>query len=278
MGRLFASQRIFDWAIVQSEALAQLRSLEVEISAKVISFSAENRRADIYLDRGLLISRLPGWTGPLIDLDECHIKGPHNAENIMAALCVGHVLRLPLEEMVAAVKEYRPGPHRFETVAEINGVTFINDSKAMNVEATRRALLSLQGGKWSEANVWLIAGGRDKGLAYHDLGPLLARRVKHAFLLGEAQKKLQASWGLFTPCTPVQTLLEAVSKAAADAQAGDVVLLSPACSSFDMFQNYQHRGEMFRQAVELFRTTSPGVTATSNTTDRGDEKTLKFAP
>ncbi|MDB6036910.1 MAG: UDP-N-acetylmuramoylalanine--D-glutamate ligase [Verrucomicrobiales bacterium] len=278
MGRLFASQRIFDWAIVQSEALAQLRSLEVEISAKVISFSAENRRADIYLDRGLLISRLPGWTGPLIDLDECHIKGPHNAENIMAALCVGHVLRLPLEEMVAAVKEYRPGPHRFETVAEINGVTFINDSKAMNVEATRRALLSLQSGKWSEANVWLIAGGRDKGLAYHDLGPLLARRVKHAFLIGEAQKKLQAAWGLFTPCTPVQTLLEAVSKAAADAQAGDVVLLSPACSSFDMFQNYQHRGEMFRQAVEHFRTTSPGVPAPSTTTDGGDEKTLKFAP
>jgi UDP-N-acetylmuramoylalanine--D-glutamate ligase len=277
MGKLFVSQRIFDWAIVQSEALAQLRTLDVQIPAKIISFSAENRRADIYLDRGLLISRLPGWTGPLIDLDECNIKGPHNAENIMAALCVGHVLRLPLEEMIAAVKEYRPGPHRFETVAEINGITFINDSKAMNVEATRRALLSLQGGKWSGANVWLIAGGRDKGLAYHDLGPLIAQRVKHAFLIGEAQKKLQAAWGLFTPCTAVQTLLEAVLKAAAEARAGDVVLLSPACSSLDMFHNYQHRGEMFRQAVELGRGTAFSPVSLTGTDDAAG-KTLKFAP
>ena len=161
-----------------------MRSLEVEISAKVISFSVENRRADA-LDRGLIISRLPGWTGPLIDLDECHLKGTHNAENIMAALCVGHVLAA-LEEMVAAVKEYRSGPHRFETVGEINGVTFINDSKAMNVEATRRALLSL-GGKWSEANVWLIAGGQEKGLAYHDLDRWPSESNMHS--LSEKLKK-----------------------------------------------------------------------------------------
>jgi UDP-N-acetylmuramoylalanine--D-glutamate ligase len=147
----------------------------------------------------------------------------------------------------------------------------------MNVEATRRALLSLQGGKWSGANVWLIAGGRDKGLAYHDLGPLIAQRVKHAFLIGEAQKKLQAAWGLFTPCTAVQTLLEAVLKAAAEAQAGDVVLLSPACSSLDMFQNYQHRGEMFRQAVELGRGTAFSPVSLTGTDDAAG-KTLKFAP
>src|SRR6185503_20820303 len=99
-------------------------------------------------------------------------------------------------------------------------------------------------------NVILIAGGQDKGFEFHDIGPLLSQRVKHAFLLGETREKIRAAWSLFTPCTVVGSLLEAVQKSAADAVPGDVVLLSPACSSFDMFENYQHRGEVFRKAVE----------------------------
>src|SRR6185436_10067765 len=97
-------------------------------------------------------------------------------------------------------------------------------------------------------NVWLIAGGKDKGLEYHDIGPLLARRVKHAFLLGETREKIRAAWSLFTPCTLVESLLDAVTRAVVEVVAGDVVLLSPACSSNDKFRNYQHRGGMFRQA------------------------------
>lgn len=247
---LFRNQQPFDWAIVQSEALAQIRSLSLPVPSKVITFSAENRRADIYFDRGLLISRVPDWTGPLLDLDHCQVRGPHNAENLMAALAVGRVLRLPLEQTVTALKNFRPAPHRCECVAEISGVRFINDSKATNLDAVTKAIQAMPGISAGEPNILLIAGGRDKGLQYHDIGPLLARRVKHAFLIGEAREKIRAAWSLFTPCTLSGSLLEAVEKAAAHATSGDIVLLSPACSSFDMFQNYQHRGDVFRDAVK----------------------------
>ncbi len=248
--RLFLNQQVFDWAIIQSEALAQLRSLSLPLPSKVITFSASNRRADLYLDRGLLISRLPDWPGPLLDMDHCLVQGPHNAENLMAALAVGRVLRLPLEGMTEALKSYRPAAHRCEVVAGVNGVKFINDSKATNLDAVQKAILSIPAGRAGEPNVWLIAGGKDKGLAFYDIGPLLSQRVKGAILLGETREKIRAAWSLFTPCTLVDSLLEAVPEAAKNALPGDVVLLSPACSSFDQFQNYQQRGECFRQAVK----------------------------
>ena len=254
--RIFANQQAFDWAIIQSEALAQLRSLKVEIPSKVITFSAANRRADICLERGLLLSRIEGWAGPLLDMDHCLVRGPHNAENLMAALAVGRVLRIPLEIMVESLKTYAPAAHRCELVAEINGVKFINDSKATNLDALQKALLSIPSGRGVEPNVWLIAGGRDKGLEYHDIGPLLSQRVKGAFLLGETREKIWSAWGLFTPCVLVDSLIEAVHQATRSAVAGDVVLLSPACSSFDQFQNYQQRGEVFRQAVKNLEKTA----------------------
>ena len=126
---------------------------------------------------------------------------------------------------------------------------FINDSKATNVDATARAIEAVAPAPAGEPNVWLIAGGKDKGFEYHDIGPLLSRRVKGAFLLGETREKIRAAWSLFTPCQLVDSLAEAVHGAAAAALAGDTVLLSPACSSFDMFRNYQHRGDFFRQLV-----------------------------
>jgi len=119
----------------------------------------------------------------------------------------------------------------------------------MNMDAVQKALQAAPTGRGGEANVWLIAGGKDKGMEFHDLGPLLAQRVKGAFLLGEMQEKLRAAWSLFTPCTTVTSLPEAVQKAAEQSKPGDIVLLSPGCSSFDMFPNYQRRGEIFREAV-----------------------------
>jgi len=255
--RLFMNQQAFDWAIIQNEALAQLRSLFVEIPSKIITFSAADPRANIYLDRGLVISRIDDWSGPLLDMDHCLLRGPHNAENLMAALAVGRVLRIPLEAMVEALKTYKPAAHRCELVSEINGVKFINDSKATNVDALHKALLSIPA-RSGEANVWLIAGGKDKGFEYHEVGPLLSQRAKGAFLLGETREKLRAAWSLFTPCTLVDSLLEAVTEAARNAVAGDVVLLSPACSSFDQFRNYQHRGDVFRQAVNDLESTAAG--------------------
>jgi UDP-N-acetylmuramoylalanine--D-glutamate ligase len=248
--RLFHNQQQFDWAIIQSEALARLRALKLPVPAKTITFSAQDQSADIHLDRGLLISRLANWEGPLLDIDHCQMRGPHNAENLMAALAVGHVLRLPLETMVAPLKTYKAGPHRFELVAEVNGVQFINDSKATNLDALHKALLGARQAPGGGPNIWLIAGGQDQGVEFHDLGPVLSKRVKQAFLVGEASEKIRAAWSLFTPCKESASLLEAVVEAAQNATSGDVVLLSPACSSFDQFRNYQERGERFCAAVK----------------------------
>ncbi len=249
--RLFMNQQPFDWAILQFEALACLRALGVTIPSKIVTFSATDRQADLYLDRGLLISRLPDWPGPLLDMSHTRLQGPHNAENLMAALAVGHALRLPLDGMARALCTYAPAPHRCERVAEIGGVLYVNDSKATNVDAVAKALQTMPAGPEPDRpNVWLLAGGKDKGFEFHDLGPLLSRRVKGAFLFGETREKIRAAWSLFTSCTLVGSLLEGISEAANRAVSGDVVLLSPACSSFDQFQNYQQRGDIFRQAVQ----------------------------
>ena len=256
--RLFENQQPFDWAIIQSEALAQLRALAVPIPGKVITFSATDRNADIHLDRGLLISRLPDWAGPLLDMAQCQVQGAHNAENLMAALLVGHVLHVPLEGMKEILKVQQPLPHCFEPVAEAGGVRFINDSKATNVDALHKALMSVPAHQQEEPNIWLIAGGKCKGLDYHDVGPMISQRVKRAFLIGEAGTKIHSAWALFTPCTVVGTLLEAITTAAKNAVSGDVILLSPACSSFDQFRNYQHRGEVFRDAAHALAATIGG--------------------
>jgi UDP-N-acetylmuramoylalanine--D-glutamate ligase len=249
-GKLFRNQQAFDWAIIQIEALEKLKALDLMPPSKTITFSALDQGADIYLDRGLIISRLPNWEGPLLDTDQCKLRGPHNAENLMAALAVGRALRLSLEDTIGTLKNQPHGPHRFELVAEKNGVQFINDSKATNPDALNHALLAARAGESGKANIWLIAGGRDKGVDFHSVSPLISRRVKGAFLIGESREKIRSAWGLFTPCTLADSLLEAVTVAVKNAVPGDVVLLSPACSSFDQFQNYQQRGERFCEIVK----------------------------
>jgi UDP-N-acetylmuramoylalanine--D-glutamate ligase len=250
LGRLFRNQQPFDWAIVQSNAREKLLELDVPLPGKLITFSATDPSADIHLDRGLLVSRIPNWSGPLLDMEHCQLRGPHNAENLMAALAVGHASRLALENMVSPLKIVPAPLHCFELVAEIKGVQFINDSKARNLEALRQALLGAHPASRGEANIWLLTGGCEQGQDFHSLGPLLARRVKRALLFGQAAEKIRASWSLFTPCIVLDSLLEAVTEAARNALPGDIVLLSPACSSLDQFRNYQQRGEMFCQAVK----------------------------
>jgi UDP-N-acetylmuramoylalanine--D-glutamate ligase len=270
---LFRNQQAFDWAIVQSEALARLRELDLPVPAKTITFSADDRSADLHLDRGLIVSKVPEWSGPLLDLRHCQLCGPHNAENLMAALATGHILRLPSESVVDPMKTYGAGPHRFELVVEYNGVQFINDSKATNVDALGKAIRAARSGS-GEPNIWLIAGGKDKGLEFQSVGPLLSQRVKHAFLVGAASKRIQAAWSVFTSCTIAGSLLEAVTEAARNATSGDIVLLSPACSSWDQFRNHQHRAEVFCQAVKSIcsgvRSGTPKIDG-ETTTERSNE-------
>jgi len=247
---LFADQQFFDWAIVQSEALTRLREAGISPAAKTITFSATDSAADLVLNRGLLVSSLPNWPGPLLDLDHCLLRGPHNAENLLATLAVGHVLRIPLEDMVDSLKTYSAGSHRCQLVAEIQGVQFVDDSKASNLHDMEKAVQAARGGPNGEPNVWLIAGGTDSELDFHAAGPLLSQRVKGAFLMGKVAQKIRSAWGLFTPCMLANSLLEAVAEAARNATSGDVILFSPACSGLDQFRNYQHRGQMFCEAVK----------------------------
>ncbi len=202
------------------------------------------------MDRGLLVSRIPGWEGPLLDFDHCLLRGGHNAENLLAAVAVGHVLRIPLEGMADALKTFYPGPHRCELVAEIHGVQFVNDSKSSNLDAMEHAVLAQRPGPDGRPNVWLIAGGTDEPQDFHAAGAVISNRVKGAVLIGKASQKIRSAWSLFTPCATAPSLLEAVAEAARNATSGDVILLSPACSGLDQFRNHQHRGQVFYEAVK----------------------------
>ena len=247
---IFANQQPFDWAIVQSEALAQIRSFGIKIPSKIITFSAVNRRADISLDRGLIMSRVPGWEGPLMDFSDCQLKGAHNAEILMAALAVGRVFRIPLDQTKKVLRNHPVLPHRCEVIANFNGVSYINDSRSTNLDALEKSLASIKPGPGGTPNIWLLAGGRDKASAYHDIGPLLSERVKGAFLMGDTRENLRAAWSLFTPCRLVDTLEEGVNQSTDMAEEGDIILLSPASEDSCSFNGYQHRGEMFRRFVE----------------------------
>ena len=263
---IFLYQRPSDTAIVQNEALAYLRTLDCDIAAPTVTFSASSRRADLHLDGDLIVSSLEGWEGPILAMQQTSLRGPHNAENVMATLAVGRELGLPLQKMVHALKTFRAAPHRCELVGEMNGVQFINDSKATNLDAMMKAIESIPCLS-DEPNVWLIAGGSDKGFEFHDAGPLLARRVKGAFLIGETSGRMKSAWNLFTNCRPAEDLEEAVQAAAQKAELGDVVILSPACASFDQFSSYEERGNRFKEIVDgLLRTTYSGGHCTPTTT------------
>lgn len=270
---IFLHQQPSDSAVVQTEALAYLRTLDVAIAASTITFSANSRRADLHLDGDLIVSSLQGWEGPILAMQQTNLRGPHNAENVMATLAVGRELGLPLEAMVKALKTFRAAPHRCELVAEVNGVQFINDSKATNLAAMTQAIAAIPGGSRDEPNVWLIAGGSDKGFEFHDAGPVLAQRVKGAFLIGETGGRMKSAWSLFTACQISDHLEKAVQSAAQHAAPGEVVLLSPACASFDQFSNYAERGNRFKEIVAgLLRTTYSGRQCTPTTTS-GDFST-----
>ncbi len=179
----------------------------------------------------------------MLEQSRTNLIGPHNAENMLAALAVGDLYEIPREAIIRALIAYHPLPHRLEKVAEIGGVTFLNDSKATNIDALEKALRAMR------APVVLIAGGKDKGLDFSGLRPLVREKVKAVVLIGQMTEKLFAAWNSAVSCTRATTLADAVDKAHALAQAGDVVLLSPGCSSFDMFKSFEDRGDQFRELV-----------------------------
>jgi UDP-N-acetylmuramoylalanine--D-glutamate ligase len=244
--RIFENQTRSDFAIVSPNVLHWMNKVGCQPKARLITISAYGQEADLHVDWAdgqTIWCQLPECHGILLKMDETNLRGLHNAENILAAFAAGFAMKLPVAAMREAVCAYCPQPHRFELVAVKGGVTFINDSKATNVDAVEKALRALPG------RAVLIAGGRDKGLDFSSIKEVIAEKVKVAVLLGEARDKLLEAWGDVTPCERAATMAEAVRIAAAQAGRGETVLLSPGCASFDMFANYEERGDQFKEAV-----------------------------
>jgi UDP-N-acetylmuramoylalanine--D-glutamate ligase len=209
------------------------------MAARKITLSAAGTEADYQLLDGWLVAH----GERVLEQSRTNLIGPHNAENMLAALAVADLYNIPLEAATQALCDYKPLPHRLEKVAEIGGVTFLNDSKATNIDALEKALLAMQ------SPIVLLAGGKDKGLDFEGLRPLLREKVKAIVLIGQMTEKLFAAWNSAVPCFRATTLSDAVARTRQLATSGDVVLFSPGCSSFDMFKDFEDRGNQFRALV-----------------------------
>ncbi|MEJ6578962.1 MAG: UDP-N-acetylmuramoyl-L-alanine--D-glutamate ligase [Akkermansiaceae bacterium] len=205
-------------------------------SGKLVTFSTELPADWIYRDGDILS---PNET--FISLEDTRLRGLHNAENLMAACAV--VDGLTREVALAALAKYSPPVHRCELVSIIDGVEYLNDSKATNLHALESALRS------QTRPTILIAGGKQKGLDYQDLAPLLSEKCKQMICFGEIGPALAVTFFDTVPCETVATLDEAIAIAAKAAKPGDTVLLSPGTSSFDQFSGYEARGDAFKAAV-----------------------------
>lgn len=183
----------------------------------------------------------------LIKLDEIPLHGIHNRENIMAAALVGHVLGIPVSSIKKSIKAFRGLEHRLEKVLDIEGVVFYNDSKATNVDASLKSIQS-----FSDPIV-LLLGGRDKGGDFDLLRKPVKQKVKTIILIGEAADKIAKSLNGTVPLEKASDLKEAVRLAYSAAVPGEIVLLAPACTSFDMFNNFEERGKIFKKEVRALQ-------------------------
>jgi UDP-N-acetylmuramoylalanine--D-glutamate ligase len=239
--RIFLNQTEEDWAVV-------LHGSEIPpLKARAITFSATDSAADLILSGGTKILHRGKL---LLDMEATKLRGPHNAANLMAAFGAGIALGADTRAMASAVGDYAPPAHRCEPVAVKKGVTWINDSKATNLDAMEQAIRSVQG------PLLLIAGGKDKGFEFAPIAPLVRERVSRAILIGEMRHRIARDWAP-VPTVLADTLDEAVAAAAGDAAPGSTVLFSPGTSSFDMFRDYVRRGEEFRRLVLALPEASP---------------------
>jgi UDP-N-acetylmuramoylalanine--D-glutamate ligase len=190
-----------------------------------------------------LVVRGQGKTEKVCETSAIRIQGAHNLENSLAAAAAAAAIGVPAGALAAALAGFPGLPHRLELVAEVDGVQYVNDSKGTNVGAVVKSLEGYAGG------LILIAGGKDKGGDFTPLRPLVETRVKTLLLIGHAREKIRAQLQGACPMEEAPSLEAAVERAAAIASPGDTVLLSPACASFDMFRDFEERGEVFRRAV-----------------------------
>ncbi|MBL8203324.1 MAG: UDP-N-acetylmuramoyl-L-alanine--D-glutamate ligase [Blastocatellia bacterium] len=236
-----------------SEDLAVLNADDTRVAAMTTNahktfFSCKRELEEgLFLRGDEVVARANGVERTLISRPEIGIRGAHNLENVMATLAVGLACGAGPDSMRHTIHEFKGVEHRLEFVVEINGVKFYNDSKATNVDSTIKALEAFDSG------VIVILGGKDKGGDYAPLVPLIQSRCEHVILIGAAANKIATALENTKPLQRATTMPDAVRLGYELARAGDVVLLAPACASFDMFDNYEHRGRVFKDAVRQLR-------------------------
>ncbi len=239
---IFRRQQEDDYAVINGGDPLCRRIMD-SIPSRVVTFGSGGESHHAVVAGGAMEIRLPGSGMERIDLRGCPLKGVHNVENLMAAGLSALVLGVRAAEVERALHQVEPLAHRIEWVGRRSGIDFYNDSKATNVAAVARAIESF------DSPVILLMGGRDKGGSYHGLRSVMEGRVKRVFAFGEAARRIVGQVESWVPARACRDLDQAFAEALGTACAGDVVLLSPACSSFDQYQNYVQRGEHFRRLV-----------------------------
>lgn len=246
--RIFLNQMPEDVAVLNADDPLTMEAAARGKARKIFFSQRQPVTEGAFVQEGTFWLRLGGKEQAICHLAELKIQGAHNTENALAAIAAAGILGIPSHSMREILKHFPGLEHRLETVAEIAGVRYLNDSKGTNVGATVKSLESFPAGR-----VILIAGGLDKGADFRPLVPVVKERVKATILIGQAREKLQVTLRGACPIQVAANLDEAVEAAQALAVPGDVVLLSPACASFDMFRDFEERGEVFKAMVGRLR-------------------------
>lgn len=247
-GNIFRNQTPGDVAVLNADNEWAMREGEKSAARRVCFSRLQELEAGVFLRGSEIIARDGKSEQVLMNRADIQLPGDHNVENVMAALAAGLACEAPVDSMRQTVRHFKGVEHRLEFVAEINGVKFYNDSKATNVDAAIKCLEAFSGG------VIVILGGKDKGGDYAPLAPLVRERCEHVILIGAAADKIGASLESTKPLHRAATMPEAVELGLKLGRVGNVVLLAPACASFDMFDNYEHRGRVFKDAVKSLET------------------------
>jgi UDP-N-acetylmuramoylalanine--D-glutamate ligase len=240
--RIFENQQRTDFAVLNADDPTCV-AMAARTNAQVFWFSRQKEvQHGAWVRHDNIMFRDSSGQREILQVAEIPLKGAHNLENVLAAVCSGTLMGCAPGKIRLAVRDFKAVEHRLEFVATIRGVDYYNDSKATNVDATIKALESFP------ANIHLILGGKDKGSDYTVLNDLVRQRVKRVYTIGAAAAKIESQIK-GAEVVHAETLENAVRKANAVADSGDVVLLAPACASFDQFKSYEHRGKVFKEIV-----------------------------
>jgi UDP-N-acetylmuramoylalanine--D-glutamate ligase len=245
--KIFRNQGPGHFAVLNDDD-AELSAFNPQGGMSVLRYGMKRKvHRNAYLEDRAIMARLPGEEKQYFDIEKFQLPGRHNLENLMGTLLAGLALGVRQEVIQESINSFQGLPHRLELVGRKKGIEFYDDSKATNVDSAIRSIESF------DRSIILIAGGRHKGADYTPLVRAAKGRVKCAIFLGEAKNLMAASFKDIIPFELVDNMDDAVSRAYLKAKADNVVLLAPACSSFDMYTDYSHRGRVFKQKVKSLK-------------------------